>query len=144
MTAESLIALAGLLFVKHFLADGPLQTDRQVANKGVWLHPDGLAHAGTHVGLTALCFGLWIGVGGVAAPLGLLLALLAAEFVIHYAIDFAKSRIDASVAWASRTVDASGRAVLQIHNSNFFILFLADQALHSLTYVALLLCLSWV
>ncbi|MEO1330630.1 MAG: DUF3307 domain-containing protein [Pseudomonadota bacterium] len=142
MTIEALLALAALLFVKHLIADGPLQSDAQAANKGVWMHPDGLLHSGIHVAGTALCLSVWALFFGVEVPLGVGLGLLIGEFIAHYLIDISKCRIDARVDWASRGVDEQGRPVLQIRHKFFFFLFLADQTLHSLTYVAMLYALA--
>lgn len=141
-TIDSLLALAALLFIKHWLADGPLQTDAQAINKGVWLHPDGLAHAGSHALGTAICLALWSATTGASAPLLALAALLTAEFVIHYLIDYSKCSVDAQLKWAESVVTDDGRRTILIKNKNFFFLFLADQTLHSLTYVGMLFALS--
>lgn len=134
----TLMALAALLFVKHLIADGPLQTDYQVANKGRWLHPAGFAHSGTHVAFTAGTLGIWSLLFAVPLSLGFLAVVLLAEFVVHYVIDWLKCQVDARSGWASRVTTEDGRTVLQINDKFFFFAFLTDQMLHSLTYVAML------
>lgn len=142
----ALFVLAALLFLKHFVADGPLQSAAQVRNKGVFLHPDGISHAVIHAGLSAIAIAAWafaLGVdlvsfsGGVTA----VLALLAAEVVVHYAIDFSKCQVDRRFGWASRPAQPA-EAYLVIHDPRFFYSFLADQLAHSLTYVAMLFAIA--
>ena len=142
MTTDTLLALAALLFVKHLIADGPLQTDAQAANKKHWLHPDGLAHSGTHVAGTALCLAICSALFGVDLSIAVIVGILLGEFIVHYLIDFGKCQLDALGNWAEKITDAEGRSVLQIRHKNFFFLFLADQTMHSLTYVAMLYALS--
>lgn len=137
---ESLLLLTALLFVKHFFADGPLQTSYQVANKGRFLHPAGFAHAGVHVLGTGLCLALWLLAigrigdlsGGVAVGLASVLAL---EFVLHYFIDFAKCQVDARYRYSEMKVQADGVARLVINHTNYFMAFLLDQLAHALTLV---------
>ncbi len=141
--ASSIFALGALLFLKHFVADGPLQTSWQVRNKGIFGHPAGIAHAGTHVLGSAAAFALWPHVFGpsmeeLQAHLPFLGALLAAEFVIHYFVDLAKCRLDAIFKCSERGSGRKGDPILHIRSVLFFHLFLADQTCHSLTYVAML------
>ncbi len=135
MTTEALLVLLALLTLKHFVADGPLQTDAQVVNKGRWLHPDGLAHAGLHAALSAAVLGVWAAASGAQAAAGLMVALVIGEFVVHYAIDYGKCRIDDRCGFARAAED--GHALLITDKAGFFSLLLADQALHALTYVAM-------
>ena len=67
--ASSIFALGALLFLKHFLGDGPLQTSWQVRNKGRLGHPAGLTHAGIHVLGSAGALALWPFVADVDAAL---------------------------------------------------------------------------
>lgn len=143
---HSLLILLALLFVKHFFADGPLQTSKQVANKGKWLHPDGFAHAGTHAALSGVCILLWsalfsseISAGGLAALLG---ALLPAEFVVHYMIDFSKCALERNTDWSHVETGADGKRRLVIESDRFFFSFLLDQLGHALTYVAMVALLA--
>ena len=79
-----------LLQVKHFICDFVTQTQYQLRYKGIYGHPAGLVHAGLHaIGSAIVLVGL-----GVAtllpASITLLIVLLAAEFVLHYHIDWGK------------------------------------------------------
>ncbi|MEL6317340.1 MAG: DUF3307 domain-containing protein [Pseudomonadota bacterium] len=142
MTLDAVMALGALLFVKHLLADGPLQTAWHVANKGVFGHPAGFAHAGTHAGLTAAAILLWslalgVELGAAAGGLAFWAALIAGEFATHYAIDLTKCRIDRRLKLSSKPATADG-SYLHINHPLFFSAFLADQTAHSLTYLAML------
>lgn len=144
---QGLLALGAMLFAKHLVADGPLQTPYHLANKGRFLHPGGLAHAGVHTALSALCLGVWYLVFAPAsftpehaAPvLGLLLAV---EFVLHYVIDFAKCQFDARFRLSTTVIADDGRRLTTIEGGGFFIAFLCDQTAHSLTYIGMLAVLA--
>ena len=146
---ESLIFLAALLFVKHFAADGPLQTGYQVAHKGRFLHPAGLAHAGLHAALTAVCLGVWAALvdrdavfgGWTQMDVALVLSLIIfGEFVVHYLTDYAKCAVDARYRWSSAEAGPDGQTRLIIENTKaYFTAFLLDQLAHALTYVAITL-----
>lgn len=86
MTLAALTALL-LLLAKHFLFDFPLQTPYQAANKGIYGHPGGIVHSGLHAAGTGVVLAFF--------PVGLplLLAILAAEFLIHYHLDWIKARM---------------------------------------------------
>ncbi|MCR9069864.1 MAG: DUF3307 domain-containing protein [Rhodobacteraceae bacterium] len=118
MTPLTVLALLAALQVKHLIADYALQSAWMVRNKGIYGHPGGLAHAGIHAGLTMVAlvpFGL---------PVLMVLALAAAEFVIHYHIDWAKQRV-------------TEPQNLTPADKMFWVLFGADQFLHQLTYLGL-------
>ncbi|MEL6977263.1 MAG: DUF3307 domain-containing protein [Pseudomonadota bacterium] len=147
VSAESLLALTALLFVKHFFADGPLQTSHQVINKGRFLHPAGLTHAGVHAAGTALCLALWapsaVGLEGLTA--GVLLGfagLLIGEFVIHYFIDFAKCQADARYRFSELREIDGGAPRLVINDTMFFMVFLLDQLAHALTLILIVYCIA--
>lgn len=148
MTPDSLLLLMALLLLKHFVADGPLQSDSQATKKGVWLHPAGLSHVGVHAAGTGVALTLWaLATGAPATPslLGAAAALLLVEAVVHYLIDYGKSQIDGRLRFATSDVDPDGRRFLRItHPRGFFALLLADQALHGLTYVGVVLAVSWM
>ena len=139
------MVLAALLFVKHLLADGPLQTRYQLANKGRLLHPGGLLHAGIHAGFTGICLLVWLWMTpltldwATASGFG---GLLVVEFVVHYAADFTKVRLDRKFAWSSVEVGEGGDAALRITSSFYFFSFLADQTIHSLTYLWIIYAVS--
>lgn len=142
---HAFMVLAVLLFVKHLVADGPLQTRFQLANKGRFLHPGGLLHAGIHAGLTGACLLVWLWMTPLALDgraLTGISALLLVEFVVHYAADFAKVRLDRQFCWSSVEQGEGGTATLRITSSFYFFSFLADQTIHSLTYVWIIYAVS--
>jgi Protein of unknown function (DUF3307) len=112
-----------LFQAKHFLADFVLQTRYQWSNKGVYGHPGGLLHAGIHaVGSLPAIFVL------TSTP-GLVAAILAAEFLVHYHVDWTKEQINK-------------RRGLTHGETMFWVVFGADQFLHQLTYVIVLAVLA--
>jgi hypothetical protein len=118
-----LIALAYLLF-KHAIADYFLQTRYQWFNKGQYGHLGGVVHSGLHVLLTVPVFFILPG-----ASLTLAAVLLAAEFLIHYHVDWVKDSVVRARGWTSAD-DGYWRAMG------------ADQLVHGLTYVAIVWILS--
>lgn len=141
ITLTSLMVLAALLFVKHLIADGPLQTRYQVINKGKFMHPGGLIHAGVHVALTGVCLALWAALFGVRSEdlsggYAIFAVVLIAEYIVHYCVDWSKCRLDSRFRWSSVAAGSQGE-YLCIHDVKFFYAFLADQTMHSLTYVAI-------
>ncbi|MEO6396269.1 MAG: DUF3307 domain-containing protein [Devosia sp.] len=117
----------GLLFIglligfeiKHTIADYFLQPGWILAGKGDITKPGGYAHAGVHAAFSAvvlLIFG--------TAP-GLIAMLFAAEFVLHYALDFAKIHYSAGVH-----VDRKPARFWALHG--------IDQLGHQLTYAAMI------
>lgn len=121
MSDAGLLLLA-LLQVKHFICDFVVQTPYQLRNKGIYGHPGGLLHAGLHTATTAVVLGIvcaWL-------PLraGLVVALLVAEFVLHYHIDWTKEQVI--------------RPYVQAQGLPYWSIFGFDQLLHQATYVAML------
>jgi hypothetical protein len=118
MSLTTILVGLGLFQVKHFLADFVLQTSYQWRNKGRYGHPGGLLHAGIHA------------VGSIPALLSLgatesaLAAVVAAEFVIHYHIDWSKERINSMFG-------------LRNNSAPYWMVFGGDQLLHQLTYLAI-------
>ena len=56
MTVALVLGTMVLLQMKHFAVDFLLQTRYQWENKGTYLHPGGLLHAGLHgLGTLAVC-----------------------------------------------------------------------------------------
>ncbi len=117
MSLVVLFFLLGLQ-VKHFVADYLLQFDWMVAEKGDLLKPGGYAHAGMHVLGTAIV----LIIAGVRWPL--LVAILAAEFVIHYALDYGK-------------VAYSNGVTMEDSPQKYFALHGLDQFFHHLTYIGI-------
>ena len=134
------MVLAALLFVKHLFADGPLQTPYQLRNKGKFLHPGGLLHAFIHVALTVFCFVLWFAIYEIdfgQTALLLMIAVVIFEFVTHYMADWLKVQADRRFHWSKVKVNDDGSVTLMIYSSAYFVAFLVDQTVHSLTYVAI-------
>lgn len=139
-SVDAIAVLAALLFIKHLLADGPLQSSYQVRHKGILLHPGGLWHSAQHVLFSAACFGLWLSLfppvtDSLWAVLGGVAALLLFEFVAHYFIDYGKARIDATFMWSSAAPEGAESTYLIVRSKYFFYAFLVDQTLHYLCYL---------
>ncbi len=114
------LAAIAYLLVKHAVADFILQTDLIFRQKGNYGAPGGLLHALIHILLTAPVFVLFPG-GSPELAIG----LLAAEFVVHYHIDWAKEQIVRYEHWTTK-------------DTLFWWALGVDQLLHGLTYVAIL------
>jgi hypothetical protein len=110
------------LMAKHFVADFALQSTFQVRTKGIYGHPGGLLHAGIHIVFTAPVFLL------IRPSLVLGLAILAAEYVIHYHVDWSKEQILKRRGWTTA-------------DGGYWILLGIDQLLHGWTYVAIVAAL---
>ncbi len=108
-----------LLFIKHFICDFPLQANPWLyRNKGTYMHPGGITHAGIHAIGTLLVLAPFI------AGAAVLYAFI--DMLVHYHIDWAKMNV-------------SKRYDLQPNNSErFWILLGFDQLLHHITYFAII------
>ncbi|MGV3548455.1 DUF3307 domain-containing protein [Rhizobium sp.] len=115
-----LIGLLVWLQVKHFVADYLLQSRWILADKGHFNRPGGYVHAAVHIVGTAPAL-IYIGLGA-----GLIVLLLAAEFLIHFTVDHLK-------ALAGRVRPQS------LNSARFWAWHGADQLAHHLTYSAILL-----
>lgn len=114
------ILLAFLLFqVKHLLADFVLQTEKMVDEKGYYGRRGGLQHAAIHVVASAPIV-IWLAPGAAA-----LVAVLAAEFLVHYHIDLCKEKI----GWRLHLVHT---------NRAFWVALGIDQLLHQFTYIGMI------
>jgi hypothetical protein len=107
------------LEIKHYVADYFLQPGWMLGGKGNIFHPGGYAHAGVHAVLSLIVLVLF------GTPVALAAALFAAEFVVHYALDYAKVHYSAGVA-----VDREPRKFWALHG--------IDQLTHQLTYAAMI------
>ena len=107
------------LEIKHCIADYFLQPGWIIAGKGDIFHPGGYAHAGIHAGLSLIVLLLF------GAPLALAAALFAAEFVIHYALDYSKIQYSRGVH-------------INTDPPRFWALHGIDQLAHQLTYAAMI------
>jgi len=122
MSPLVLLGAVALFQVKHLLADYVLQTGWMLRDKAVYGGPGGLAHAAVHVLLTVPVL-LWLQTGLV-----FMLAIVLAEFLLHYHIDWAKARL-------------SLRAGFKVHEKRYWVAYGMDQSLHQLTYLGILLAL---
>ena len=115
---HSLIAIFVVLQIKHFVCDYPLQTAYQLHNKGTYLHPGGIIHAGLHALFTTAAF--------LVAPPALVLgvAIVVGEFLFHYHVDWAKEQIIRRKGWNA-------------HQREFWWAIGLDQLLHHLTYIVI-------
>lgn len=118
-----MVGLFFLLFfgleLKHYVADYFLQPGWMLAGKGDFRQPGGYAHAAVHATLTALVLLL------AATPVATLLAIVAAEFVVHYVLDYSKIHYSRGVH-----VDTQPRRFWSLHG--------IDQITHQLTYGAMI------
>jgi NAD(P)H-hydrate repair Nnr-like enzyme with NAD(P)H-hydrate dehydratase domain len=117
-TAATALFLVLLLQIKHFVCDGLLQTKDMVRAKAFYGRPLGILHAaihgaGTLVVLAAMGFG-W----------GIVLLGAAADFAIHYHIDFTKEKIVQRFGWTTSV-------------PYFWWMIAFDQLMHHLTYLGL-------
>ena len=112
-----------LFEAKHYVCDFVLQTAYQYRNKGIYGHPGGFVHAGLH------------SVGSLPAILTmtqtawLVAAIVAAEFAVHYHVDWLKEQINKRLA-------------LTVESRPYWIVFGADQLTHQLSYVLILAVLA--
>ena len=112
------LALIVLLQVKHLFADYFLQTPMMLQNRGKYLHIGRAAHVGVHVLGSVIAFAV------VGAPLGMMVAIVAVEGLLHYHIDYGKGR------WSDFANDSpSDASYWRAHG--------VDQAAHQLTYVGM-------
>lgn len=117
-----------ILLTKHFVVDFLWQPEFEWRNKGTFLHPGGIQHAFKHAAATILTIGTLVAFGGLSPTVLLWSAL--AEFVLHYAIDYAKMNINRVKGW-----DAN-------RNPEFWYLTGLDQYLHGLTYLGITVALT--
>jgi hypothetical protein len=112
-----------LLEVKHFICDFVLQTRYQFGNKGIYGHPGGYIHAGLHAvcSIPAILM--------VSDAVWLIAAIVVAEFLFHYHVDWLKEQINK-------------RRGLTHDTTLFWVVFGADQLLHQMTYVVTLAVLA--
>jgi hypothetical protein len=116
MTATVLILLA-LFGIKHFIADFIMQYDYMLREKGIYGATGGIHHAGVHACWTFLILIPFV----TSADQLLILPLL--DFIAHYHIDYFKQQLNKGLTSSDR---------------NFWIWLGLDQALHYLTYIAII------
>ena len=99
-----------LLFIKHFIADFVLQTNKTAKSKHKYLY---LSHSMNHGLLT-------FGIAVMFVDLYTAFSLSCLDFAIHHNVDYIKVKLSKKYTQADRL---------------YWIYFGADQLLHSLTYV---------
>jgi uncharacterized protein DUF3307 len=119
----TILLLFCLLQIKHMFADFFLQTRRMLSGRSTYLHVGRAQHAGVHALLSIPAF-LVIGTG-----YGFVLAVIVAEWVVHFHLDWAKARY-------------SEVRALNPSQARFWGAFGVDQALHQLTYIVMVW--AWV
>jgi hypothetical protein len=107
------------LEIKHYVADYFLQPGWMLGGKGDLRHLGGYAHAGIHAVFSFIVLLI------CTTPLALAAMLLVAEFVVHYALDYAKIHYSKGVH-----VDTQPRRFWALHG--------IDQLTHQLTYAAMI------
>jgi Protein of unknown function (DUF3307) len=112
-----LIVLA-VLTTKHLIFDFFLQSLSQIKNKRIYGHPDGLLHAAGHAAGTCLAFAV------ITPSLAVGIGIVAAEFVLHYHIDWLKEEVGFSLK-------------LRQDQRQYWWAFGIDQWLHQMTYVGI-------
>ena len=119
MTLQVVLIALVLFQLKHVIADFALQSPKIVAEKGRYGRAGGIWHAIIHVVATAPIL-LWLK-PGVAT----FFVIIAMEFVVHYHIDWIKAT-------------HARRTGLAPQHQLFWITLGIDQALHQLTYIAII------
>jgi hypothetical protein len=111
-----------MIQIKHLLIDFVWQPPFEWQNKGTYGHIGGIAHAGKNAIGTGLAFalGFWWNL-----PLPVLAAVVLADFVIHYHVDWMK-------------MNANDYCGLCPENAKFWWLLGLDQAMHQITYLILM------
>lgn len=111
-----ILTVFALLFIKHYIVDFVLQTQEELDHKGIYLHWKGLKHSIKHGLGTMLVFAFldvsWIGV----------IILGTMDFLIHYHIDYAKTKLGTK----------------DMKQPRFWNEFGADQLVHYMTYLLLI------
>lgn len=115
---ETTFLLLILFSFKHLLADFVLQTNSMIAEKGTYGEKGGIDHSMQHALLTLLIIFFATGI----SPL-LTIGLTALDFIVHYHVDWAKSKISKN---------------LTVNDKHFWVLLGVDQLLHYLTYIGII------
>lgn len=116
---STVMILLCLLQIKHMLADYFLQTKMMLEGRSQYLHLGRCLHAGVHAIGSLIVFVV------IAAPLYFVVPLVIAEAIVHFHIDW----------WKGRHTEAQK---LTPADAAFWRATGVDQALHQLTYVAMI------
>ena len=120
---STVLLLFCLLQIKHMLADFFMQTPRMLTGRAVYLHMGRAQHAGVHMLMSIPVFVL------VGASTGFIVLIVAAEWAVHFNLDWGKARYSEVKA-------------LNPTQARFWQAMGVDQAMHHLTYVAMVW--AWV
>lgn len=115
---STILILFVLFQIKHMFADYFLQTPRMLSGRGRYWHIGRAQHAGVHAIGSVIVFAA-VGTGWL-----FILLIAAAEWVVHFNIDWGKAHY-------------SDRKNLNPAEAAFWRAAGCDQALHQLTYVAM-------
>lgn len=83
--ALSILILLSLLQAKHMFADYFLQTPKMLEGRSAYLHIGRAQHALVHAAGSVVCFTV------LGTPIWVTLAIVAAEWVVHFHIDWGKA-----------------------------------------------------
>lgn len=122
-TVLLVIVLLFLFQIKHMFADYFLQTERMLAGRDQYFHLGRVQHAAIHALGSAICFAIVL-----TNPMFILIVVVL-EAIAHFHIDWGKARYSNSVGYTPS-------------DAGFWRAAGVDQALHQLTYVAMLA--AWV
>lgn len=121
---SSIFLLLCLLQIKHMFADYFLQTPRMLSGRGEYLHLGRAQHAGVHA------LGSVVSLVLVGANTWFIIWIVVLEWIVHFNIDWGKAR------WSEN------RGYGPTH-AGFWRAAGLDQALHHLTYVAMVWAYSY-
>ena len=113
----------GMFLIKHFIADFLLQSQYILQNRRHFGHPGGLLHVGIH-GATSVVVLVLFGTSWA-----FILAAIFAEMVFHYHLDWLKDNFTHRRSYGPA-------------DSAFWLALGADQMLHQLSYV--LIVMFWI
>lgn len=122
-TVLLVLVLLFLFQIKHMFADYFLQTERMLAGRDQYFHLGRVQHATVHALGSAICFALVL-----TTPL-FILSVVVLEAIVHFHIDWGKARYSNAAGYTPS-------------DAGFWRAAGVDQALHQLTYVAMLA--AWV
>ena len=118
-----ILLLLCLLQVKHMFGDFYLQTPKMLCGRGQYFHMGRAQHAGVHVLGSLLVFLIF------QAPVSFILIICLLEWIVHFNIDCCKAYY-------------SDAKKLSPTMASFWRAMGTDQALHHLTYIAMVW--AWV
>ena len=113
-----ILAALAVLEIKHYVIDYLLQSSYQYKNKGIYGHPGGIIHAGFQSLGSILAFII------LTPPIGVGVAIVVAEFAVHYHTDWLKEQINR-------------RLNVQRGSAIYWAVFGGDQLIHHLTYIVI-------